>query len=116
MATGVTKSGQYDFGRWDIPLDFRARTFTVTVIGDNGTIGGPAITINHQGDSGPKCHHIIWQKSKIMLQSCKAAEWQSKNHPATCHSATLQLCNFSPLTLCHTKANKASTFTAAGTS
>ncbi len=64
VATGVTKSGQYDFGRWDIPLDFRARTFTVNVISDNGTIGGPAITINHQGDSGPKCHHIIWQKVK----------------------------------------------------
>lgn len=64
VATGVTKSGAADFGSWDIPLDFRPRNFSVFVLDDNGSIASPTITINHQGDSGPKCHHIVWQETR----------------------------------------------------
>lgn len=64
VATGVSKSGAGDFGQWDIPLDFRKRSFSVVVLSENGAVASPTITIEHQGDAGPKCHHIIWKKAR----------------------------------------------------
>lgn len=64
VATGVTKAGAADFGQWDIPLDFRARSFTVFVMGDNGAVASSPLAINHLGDNGPKCHHIVFQQTR----------------------------------------------------
>ncbi|MFN8441508.1 MAG: transglycosylase domain-containing protein [Caldilineaceae bacterium] len=61
---GMSKSGAADFGQWDIPIDFRVRSFSVVVLGDDGSPISPVVNINHQGDVGAKCHHIVWQRVK----------------------------------------------------
>ncbi len=57
--TVVSKSDEDNYGKFDIPLNGGANTYTLTVIGDGGVPISPNITINHlQGDTAAPCHHV----------------------------------------------------------
>ena len=57
--TVVSKSDEANYGRFDIPLNGGANTYTLTVIGDGGVPISPDITVRHlQGEAAAPCHHV----------------------------------------------------------
>ncbi len=59
----VSKNGQGDFGRFDLPINTdAARQFTLTVLDDGGATISGAITVDHVGGNGTGCHHVVFQR------------------------------------------------------
>ena len=61
-ADAVSKSGQSDYGRYDLLINSFANRYTLTVVDQAGNVSSPAVVVEHlQGAAGnAPCHTVVW--------------------------------------------------------
>ena len=61
-ADAVSKSGETDYGNYDLPINAFANRYTLTVLDDAGNPISPPVVVEHmQGAAGDApCHTVVW--------------------------------------------------------
>ena len=61
-ADAISKSGEADFGGYDLLINPFANRYTLTVVDEAGNIASPPVLVEHfQGAAGEApCHTVVW--------------------------------------------------------
>ncbi len=61
-ADAISKSGEADFGGYDLLINPFANRYTLTVVDEAGNIASPPVLVEHfQGAAGDApCHTVVW--------------------------------------------------------